>query len=283
MAGMMAAMRWGAFLGLALFGAMVVAACGDDSSGSSGDPPKKTYGDGTCGTCFATQCDTEIAACGADPGCAAYYTCLLDCPLDPIGNPDPTCEAACPASESSTSQQLKGQLTLCRLDTAGVACGCDIGFRDQQCSTSAEANACYKCEEENCCDTYAACHESADCEALVDCMQACPIGDPICDSDCAFQYGDAMAIFGPRLGCISSECNTECGGNTCSTCVMDNCGESSVACNSRPDCWALGACVGECAGSETCIQTCLDTYPDANDLFWIDGYCKITFCELECS
>jgi hypothetical protein len=174
-------------------------------------------------------------------------------------------------------------LTVCRLDGAGFSeCGaCVIQPKNLQCSASEETDACWKCEDEGCCDTQADCRNDPDCVALLECMKGCQLGDYACDDACVTSHGDGLAQLGPRLGCIYERCNSECGGNACSECIYAHCPTSAVACESSADCWRLRQCVGECDGNVACVDGCFASHPDTS-AFEMYIFCAMEYCAQAC-
>ena len=230
-------------------------------------------------------CTAEAEACAGDPGCAAYLACLHQCPLDVLGNVDAVCEAGCPDPASSAALDLVSDYTFCRLDGAGVSCAA-CGFASvfgQQCPASPETNLCWKCEDENCCDTQAACREDPHCSEIAPCIQACPLTDTACEEQCILEHAAGMQFFGPRMTCIFAQCLAECAAvDPCITCIVEQCSNSHLACYSNAECYLLEGCVGNCAGDATCIDNCMTTYAGGAAEFNLFAICALQKCELAC-
>jgi hypothetical protein len=273
-----------AYITMAILGMAGACESEDTLEGGAGGPATETYQSSECGTCALDACASEVTACNGDPGCAAYLSCVRACDVGIAAGIDPTCESACPVADSSTTSDLKAALTLCRLDGAGKACAaCEISTA-QQCAPSVETPPCWICEDEQCCETQAACLDDPDCKALNECWKACPEGDAVCEDQCALNHPLGFANFGPRFACVVSECGSECGSEPCADCIYQSCGNSMATCLSNQRCWLLQRCVGQCAGSEdgTCNQACLDEYADVNDEFAVYGLCVLDHCQNEC-
>src|SRR5271165_733548 len=146
------------------------------------DSGARGYGQTPCGQCALTACTT--ATCAADrSGCQAYVTCLAACPVSASGQADAVCAGRCENASNTTATS-----TAIRCIAAGgggtcLACGADGGAWDgsvlgQHCPQQTDTTPCYTCEDNFCCDTYAACHEDPDCVAYLDCLLNCDKGIP---------------------------------------------------------------------------------------------------------
>jgi hypothetical protein len=278
--------KWGGACGAAWLGLAVVA-CESDSSAPPPDDTPAGWGVSACGQCVHTACAAAVDACSADPGCAAYLTCLDGCALNALGDVDPACEAACPVPDSSTSRELEHSLTVCRIDGDGKGCPCGApsSIFDQQCSDSPETNPCWICEDENCCDTYAACQADPDCQAIAPCTQACGEDDDACFNQCFIDHAAGMDAWGPRFMCFTVECDEECAGETidpCFGCTLRECERTEIACDSDVSCWLLAFCIGDCGSDGACVQACNEQYPDGVALFEQHAVCAVDRCADVC-
>jgi hypothetical protein len=273
----------------ALVAGGLASACDTEESngGGTGGAAAATFDASECGQCVAQACTGEAQACAGDPGCAAYLSCLHQCPLDVLGNVDGDCEATCPIPASSTAVELVSDYTFCRLDGGGVACA-TCGFANilgQQCPASPETNECWKCEEERCCDTYNACKDDPACSQIAPCMQTCAQTDTACEENCILTHAAGMHLFGPRMTCIYAQCpaGNECGPiDSCSACISEQCSNSHQACYSNGECFLLEGCVGGCEGDATCVDTCMVTYAGGVAEFNLYAICALQKCELSC-
>jgi hypothetical protein len=239
------------------------------------------------------QCAIAYDGCDADPGCTAYLQCLLDCPVAADGYVDGACAGACPIADSSATRKAVNNVVFCleRGDGADACVECDNQQAadpdlHQTCSASAETDPCWKCEDENCCDTYQRCEDNAECDALVTCVQACPEADDACFTACYTAHPDGLADWGARIGCITVLCLDECVDGTpdpCSQCIAAHCADEHMACNKQPDCFMFSDCVATCTGTPVeCVEGCLDTYPAAEENGIALGSCGNVECPVEC-
>ncbi len=284
---------------LTLGSLILASACGDDAessskggggSGGSGE----AYGASPCGLCVKDACAAEIDACSADPGCAQYLTCLYACPLDATGNADPACADACGVPDSSTAQAARSAVEACRAYGAGAldcpACGISGNTHpllNQDCPASQEVNACFKCEDEHCCETYAACKSDPECDALVTCIQACPDATyDACKADCEAAHPAGVAGFGARLGCLMVLCVEPCAGvppTPCAECVNTRCGDEFITCWSNPECYHLFDCTTPCSpDDQPCFDACFAAHPAGVQDFNNYALCSTQACSAEC-
>jgi hypothetical protein len=291
----------------ALLAALSPWSCSSSTSNDeTPDPPGDAgvaWGTSACASCVAGACAAEIDACSHEPTCAAHLTCLRACPLAPDGNVDEACEAACPKGAGSVGEAAISALADCRRAGAGTACtacgfdalpdaaGEDGGCRGderlcQVCAPSVEAEECPRCEDENCCDTYAACKSDPLCDAYAQCMRSCTLPSfRECMEQCDRDVSPAgFAKFSTRLGCVFALCMVECGaGEPCSLCVADHCREEKFACDAHEPCARLEHCVGTCEGSALCIDDCNNAFPEGRELAAPLDECGLRNCLDPCS
>lgn len=286
-------------LTLALGGMTLTSACGDDGSsssqggggtGASGDG----YGASACGQCVQASCAAEIDACASDPGCAQYLTCLYACPLDATGNADSACAGACGVPDSSTAQAARAAVEACRAYGAGALDCPDCGVSgnthpllNQECPASQDPNACFKCEDEHCCETYAACKSDPECDALATCLKACPtVGYDACAADCEAMHPAGVGEFGARLACLTVFCTEACAGaapDPCSECVNTRCGDELMTCWANAECYLLFECSTPCSpDDQACFDACFSAHPDGVQDFTTFGVCSTQACSAEC-
>ncbi|WP_437715761.1 hypothetical protein WMF45_04650 [Sorangium sp. So ce448] len=271
---------------------------GGGNGGGGGDA---TYGASACGTCVEqTACLSQVNACAADPGCAAYLDCLDACPLGPGGDADIACEQACPPVTGSLGQSAKQAFIDCRLAGPGAECaGCgqipaptDPDF-DQTCSPSTDPNTCYKCEDERCCETYQACKDDQDCQDLVTCVKACA-EDPDdaafspCESACYQAHAAGYVAYSHRMACMQYFCfdDDACGNeplDPCVKCQNLHCADEMAACQHEIECALLDNCKVPCdVGDQACLMECDAMFPDAVATHEAGLDCALAHCEIAC-
>jgi hypothetical protein len=287
---------------LGLAGALALttaASCtsGNGSEGTGGTSSTPGFGSSACGQCVHQSCTAEIASCGADPECAAYLSCLDGCPVAADGDVETSCEQACPRGSGSSAQAAINGIALCRT-TGGAAgcaaCGTGSGgggswILQQQCPTSAETNACYKCEDEHCCQTYASYAESPEAVAYKQCLTDCVNAQgQACFMTCYQEHPDGIERFAPRWACVSLFCGDAdaCGTlplTSCELCTNEQCAEPYVALVSDPTGYLLWSCALDCPdGDLACMQACSAEYPSAQPLLEAFLACSATSCGAEC-
>jgi hypothetical protein len=249
------------------------------------------FGSSACGQCVATACQTEIRSCNSDPDCSTYLGCVDICPSTAAGGPDPACIATCPKGSSSAGMLAEAQLDSCRLSGAGAmcpACGIDGGGQPnpivhQTCTQMTDQTPCFTCEDNFCCNTYAACHADPDCVAMVTCLKDCENGTAddagapaggapdggTCDAICAQAHPTGVAEWAPRETCLLANCTVQCENppmpplSACLACQYKSCLDEFANLNATTDGYLLGACIDACpGGANTCNEACLAQYPD---------------------
>lgn len=265
------------------------------SSGGSGGAVA-TYGTGPCRACVTTACADEIDACKADPECPAFLACLDACPATSGGDADPDCAAACPTGSGSESKKAAMEINLCRAKGAGVACeACGLTpsttytspVLNQDCpSPSTQTDPCYICRDEKCCDTYLACHDDPDCQALFTCFDGCAEGDDACWKTCTEQHPSGSNLLGPSSACVIVLCSTECNGaplQGCEACFYLDCGDAYAEYVAAPGGFAMQECVAACPVDDTaCDKQCYDAYPEAYQKYGDLASCLSVVCKDEC-
>lgn len=274
------------------------AACDEDGGGDGGlgGATAPTFGSSDCGVCVHDACASEVAACGADPECAAYVTCVDGCPIAADGNVDPGCEQGCPRGSGTAAADAIRLLTICRTTGPGALCqGCGqggagggSGILNQQCDPSNDPNPCAQCELSHCCETHATYLESPEAQAYLACVQECldvtPTSD--CYFECYEQHPEGIEAFAPRLACTMIYCHAPdaCGVATdpCMDCVTANCAEPWVALYSDPAGFLLFECTVPCGEDPACYDACLAQYPSARPMWEAWTACFTSSCPAEC-
>ena len=179
-------------------------------------------------------------------------------------------------------------------DTATEEAGCVHPLLCQQCGTSPETNPCYVCEDEKCCDTYAACKADPQCDGYSTCMNACAqdlsktVTD--CTSECDPKFPGGYDKFAERIGCIVMRCGPECGSpsSPCLACWFAECAESYAACFVDEQCSRLQDCLDVCAVTgdggiigPQCKKECENRYPPG-DTSQLWQTCASQRCVDEC-
>jgi hypothetical protein len=153
------------------------------------------------------------------------------------------------------------------------------------CGPSVESNACAKCEDENCCDSYAACHNDSTCGDLLTCLKACATTDTACSNKC---YEASTTVpsgeLAARLTCLEYKCPTQCGITlgACIKCVQTNCQDADLACATNGDCWRIGECEGPCGKDSKCFAACEQKFPGGVSLNHDYLACSLAHCAAEC-
>jgi hypothetical protein len=155
----------------------------------------------------------------------------------------------------------------------------------QTCAASTESNACYKCEDEKCCQTYARCHANAECEAFKACLLACPAGEH-CEESCTAQHPNGVSAWAPRLVCMTVHCGTACSSAPvpdCVTCINTFCADEYAVLESTPAGYLLQACIAACPFADAaCIDGCKKKYQSAVQALDALATCSSQKCPMRC-
>ena len=285
-----------------LFACLGVGACGTDATppeqtmsglGAAGTS-SASFGNSACGACVASSCGPQVDACGQQPGCARRWDCIQACPALADGSVAPACTDACPQPAGMLDAATVLALESCIESAPCEACGASApdtetpevkrppvapnagdgttaptsvgaAFLSQSCSPQSDADACYECELNRCCESMSACRSDAACTSYLLCMQGC--GDsggtrPTCVARCDAAGETNFATFTARVACVNARCGAECGGSgsPCAACVIDNCAESYVACQLDESCARLDICVSQCR-DQACRDACAERFP----------------------
>lgn len=285
---------WAAAVATAL--SFAGACSGDETTGTGGSGGAVApYGESECGTCALDACAPAVDSCNGDPGCAAYLECLLACPVGDTGDADAACDAACPIADSSVTQEQVARVRYCR-DSGDGATQCPACGKiqeqnpclNQTCAASTETDACAICEDEACCDLYAAYRANDEAVALRECLLTCP--DGACFLDCYDMHPDGVGDWGARFGCIQIFCLSECLDGApppCASCAFSKCASTHIDCAKNPSCYLLGECqpICESEGGSTvdCYDQCAAQYPDGVEDFTAHVACGLEECFSECA
>jgi hypothetical protein len=247
-------------------------ACADetesDGGGSGGGGAlAETFGTSGCGTCVASQCGVEEAACASDPECALTLDCVRGCPVGADGDVDPSCESGCPAPATEAGATALEGWSTCRATGLGATCtACGpIDVPDGGvCPAPQSANACEACYEEQCCATDEACATNPACDAFLSCTDACdaPGEAEACFDQCVLAHPTGVEAALGWAGCRVTRCNDPCpyNSNACIDCWMEHCADTQFACWAHPECYPIGLCIGDCTeatNQQACVYQCL--------------------------
>jgi hypothetical protein len=165
-----------------------------------GGAPECNAVPGECGQCLYTECQESYCACYANPDCAALGTCLNTCdPADPNYN--------------QCVQDCQTQYPQGIADAALVGSCSDQNCQPQCPATGVTLGPCEECLLTNCNDEMQACLADPDCQAIIDCAQACPMTDPNnpnCPIECAQMHPGGAAEAGAVINCSQDSCTNEC-------------------------------------------------------------------------
>lgn len=283
-----------------------LALAGACTSSSSSPPPTETDAPDAapadaaspCKTCVTTACASVRTACDAEPTCATHAACVDACPTDEHGVPTSACVDACPAAEGTAAVRRRVAYDSCVLDTGVRGCAACAGAVDagsgsdlltQTCKPSTETDECFKCEDEKCCDTYAACVAVPACKQdLQPCLVACK-SDLACIAGCYDKYPTGVPAWARRTTCVSTLCASECNKGPVDACVacstVNECRDTYVACHGDPTCFGVFECVRTTCPdvTEACLNQCAAKgTPRAKALYDAWVACTVTACSGPC-
>jgi hypothetical protein len=265
------------------------------ASGHAGEPSvdgvEARFGASDCRACQAEACATPEADCASEAGCARYLDCLDACPVATDGGVEGDCQARCEMPEAASLAILARAVAACRESGHALECPCGeravgIDLLDQQCPDSQDPNGCYECEDENCCETYAACHEDEQCTGYMACLKACPKSFGQCQVDCASEYPEGEALGRRRTTCVLLRCaeGEQCGEgplDPCVACINLRCTEEYAGCQLSLPCVRVDTCATQCDTPE-CYQACYEADPEGALPFQILVGCSVSRCASEC-
>jgi hypothetical protein len=223
---------------------------------------------------------------------------LVGCPVGTDGDADEACEQDCPQPASSAGIDAVGELIVCRTVGAGSSCGACGSLSDhgdanailnQDCPSSTETNPCYVCEDEHCCEVYAAYGASPEAVAHKECVQSCwNSGGSYCAELCYEQHPEGFQQWAERWACILTYCNDAdaCGDQPlppCDVCANEHCAETFVELYTNAAGYLLFNCLIELPlCDQACIEACSARFPSAATLFENYAACQANHCEVEC-
>lgn len=96
---------------------------GEDDMSAGGTTPQTGQVGVICDTCLTTSCAWQATECSAEPSCARWYTCAIQCPASLGTSPwDSGCVAGCEEPDTATGRRLRDDLLACAQTTDGC-CG----------------------------------------------------------------------------------------------------------------------------------------------------------------
>ena len=139
----------------------------------------------------APMCNGSYCACLSDQTCLGLSQCFNGCMPG-----DEPCIDACELTWfNGYSEYLL--MAGCMGDSCNAECGFD-GF-----------GACTVCLSDQCETELETCLGDADCNEYLDCVNACPMGDPGCPTACYAAAPDKTAV--DALGaCLTASCASDC-------------------------------------------------------------------------
>lgn len=269
------------------------------SEGSDGGNP--TFSARECASCIEEACADSLSACANDASCASFWACMNDCPLNAEGGPTDGCQARCAADNPGDSRK---DILACWGAGNGAACPCGdpsdpdnpTGNADfsQECAASNEDMPCWACEDEKCCDSYAACTADQACLDYVACLKDCSATEwsAACAAECMELHADGLDTAAPRMACLELHCWTTDACLTeepddCESCWRQNCASTYINCAADPECYQLDNCMLSCVeGDEPfadCAAACKSSYsPEVVAAFDDFFVCAEILCPIEC-
>lgn len=290
----------------------LIAACSSSGAATASPEAEPDAGEGaapaavwsttTCGACVTASCGPRRQVCDSEPSCAAHSACADKCAAAPDGAVDAACLAACPGGENSVATKARAAYDACLTATELAACaGCPkppaippptIDVLAQKCPASTDPNACFKCEDERCCNTYAACAADPECKMQLEpCLKACGAnGTPACRSQCYAAHPKGVAAWAPRDTCLNVNCITECGNSAPDACFdcafLSSCRDTNARCASDEGCFLLTACLEATCPSITdaCLKSCKAKVPPSAGLLYDAWFaCTAVACNKLCT
>jgi len=185
-------------------GGMATGGTGGMSTGGSGGTTTTTtstsvtgcqpLGD-ACTNCLADKCNALYCTCYDNPACGSLVACTQACAPG-----DAACNQAC----FTNNQNGISEAALVN-DCGATQCGAS-------CPGTTALDGCSLCLFQSCSAQMNACFGSADCNAIVTCVQGCG-GDFFCQGDC---YNDPAHQAGQGLvdnlnSCLQDKCSGQCG------------------------------------------------------------------------
>jgi hypothetical protein len=159
----------------------------------------------------------------------------------------------------------------------------------QECAPSNNENVCHRCEDEHCCDTYAAYSENPQAIALKECTSGCysrgldAPTEAACVLECVDRSPQGVAVFAPRLMCMTLNCREECGAgpqSECMQCTYTNCASEWADSGGNEQGYLWGICNSGCDGDLQCAKDCFLKYPEAEATQLGLWECTSAFCPM---
>ena len=127
-------------------------------------------------------------------------------------------------------------------------------------------DACTKCGDNACCDELEACANDMKCNALSNCVNACPTDNAQDQNNCISQCPNINDMPTAKkleavVTCSDMACKQQClcvsDGSACGDCETSKCCDPLATCNTDGACVTLADCVFACAaGDQNCENAC---------------------------
>lgn len=173
---------------------------GGGTGGAGGAPQCQSLGD-ACSLCLHTNCQDLYCTCYNNADCTdLVFNCLSQC--DPAAADYQMCTQDCATMYSGG------------VSDAALLGGCS----DQNCAADCPPSGipidpCSECLFTNCSNEMNACFANAECAAILECAQACPVtdpGNPNCPQDCALAHPGGLQQALAVLNCSDMNCAMQC-------------------------------------------------------------------------
>lgn len=146
-----------------------------------------------CPTCLYDKCNAAFCDCAAQPGCFQVIPCAEACAPG-----DNACVEGCYQQNSLGFSEF-----LIVSECAATACLASCPGADQ-------VGDCELCLAQKCEAQFEACVGNPACTALINCVDACPMGDMNCQQQCAAQYAAGANQVMQLNMCAQMGCSVVC-------------------------------------------------------------------------
>jgi len=183
-------------------------------SGSTGNDSGSTGGGDCTAFCMKesmvtgcpaqAQCETNCqnSTNQVPANCMSQWSAVLQC-ASTTGTIS-SCNSMGQAQISGCTSQIQA-LTTCVQGGTG-----NDGGTMMSCGLQSSKPACNTCLVQNCCSQAQACANSSECIALLNCINACAMGDTACENNCGTQHQSGVAPYNAVGMCMQSNCTTAC-------------------------------------------------------------------------
>jgi hypothetical protein len=203
--------------------------------------------------------------------------------------PWPQHDAAEPIMQDASVVQMSDARTADEMVSVPDAGATDraAAILHQSCKASTDTNSCYRCEDEHCCETFAAFNGEPEAHAYRECLSDCIpdlSGPASCEEACDARHPRGTLPWARRMACIWAYCSNDdaCGArplNECELCALRHCSEPNVASEATREGYLHGGCVSLCPyDSTTCFLECHAKYPLTTEVVEATLACHIAHC-----